>query len=149
MQVRLNAGRMTAIAVLAPLLVTAAGCGGGGAEFDARAGLGCVDDSAECIARRRTTLRHLVTDQSRTWVKEPATAEAYASGVRLFAFRAKKNELTCDELAHARREAEAARGVLSSAGARLTPAQVSRGALLAGEVGRELQSELSRRCKKG
>ncbi len=87
----------------------------------------CVDDSPECISRRQTTLRHLVDDQGRAWVKEPATPEAYASGVRLFAFKTKKKELTCDELAHGRREAEAARATLKNAGSTLTAAQVTRG----------------------
>jgi hypothetical protein len=122
---------------------------GDGPDPDARAGLGCVDDSAACIASRQKTLRHLVDDPGRNWIKEPPTPEAYASGVRLFAFKTKKKELTCDELAHGRKEAEAARASLKSAGSTLTAAQVSRGAMLATEVSRELQSEIARRCKKG
>jgi hypothetical protein len=120
-----------------------------GLEGDTRAGLSCVDDTPECINRRQSTLRHLVDDKSHVWVKEPATPEAYASGVRLFAFKAKKTELTCDELAHGRREAEAARSALKSAGPSLTSAQVARGTLFAGEVAKELQAEMRRRCKKG
>jgi hypothetical protein len=113
-----------------------------------RAGLGCVDDSAACIASRQRTLRNFVDDQSRTWVKEPATPEAYASGVRLFAFKTKKKDLTCGELAHGRKEAEAADGALKSATSTLTPAQISRGKILAAQVARELKSEMKRRCKK-
>ena len=91
----------------------------------------------------------MVDDKNRAWVKEPPTPEAYASGVRLFAFKKKKKELTCDELAHGKREADAARASLESAGSTLTHAQVARGTMLATEVGRELQREMSRRCKKG
>jgi hypothetical protein len=120
-----------------------------GAGLGAREGLGCVDDSAECISRRETTLRHMVGDPSRAWVKEPPTPEAYASGVRLFAFKAVKKNLTCDELAHGRREAEGARGALQGGSAKLTPAQVERSAMLAGEVARELKNEINRRCNKG
>ena len=35
---------------------------------------------------------------------DAATAQAYASGVRLFAFKGRKKELTCDELAIGRRD---------------------------------------------
>ena len=67
--------------------------------------------------------------------------------MRLFAFKAKKRELTCEELAHGRRE-DGAAGALKVAGAGLTPAQVSRGTMLAAEVSRELRNELGRRCRK-
>lgn len=113
-----------------------------------RAGLGCVDDSPECIHRRQATLRNMVDDKSRGWVHEQPTPEAYASGVRLFAFKTKKKELTCDELKRGKLEADTARTSVASLGNRLTPAQVSRSVMLAGEVGRELQNEINRRCKK-
>ncbi len=118
-------------------------------DIGANAGLSCVDDSAHCVGQRQTALRQLVADKDRVWVKEPPTPEAYASGVRLFAFKAKKGELTCEELALGRREAEAAPGALRGGTARgLTPAQVSRGAMFASEVGRELAREQAKRCKK-
>jgi hypothetical protein len=131
-------------------ILVAAGCAAGpGPDFDARAGLGCIDDSAECISRRQATLRHFVEDPDRAWIKEPPSPEAYASGVRLFAFRAKRDELTCDELAQGRREAEGARRALREAGTRITAAQSARSSVLAGEVAAELKSEMNRRCKKG
>lgn len=113
------------------------------------AGFQCVDDSMECIQRRQAALRHLVSDKERKWVKDAPSAEAYASGVRLFALKSKKRELTCDELVHARKEADGAPRVLRGAqGTSLTPAQVSRGAMLAAEVSRELGNEFNKRCKK-
>lgn len=115
----------------------------------ARAGLGCVDDSFECISQRKATLQAMVGDPARKWVKEPPSPAAYASGVRLFAFKNKKKDLSCEELAHGRKEAEAAPASLKSTGTGLTPAQVSRGAMLAHDVGRELGNEYNRRCKKG
>jgi hypothetical protein len=64
--------------------------------------------------------------------------------VRLFAFRVSKAELSCEELAHGRREAEAApKAVKGHPG--LSPAQVSRTTMFAGEVQRELAAELKRR----
>ena len=113
------------------------------------AGLACVDDSVECISRRQAALRQMMSDNQRGWVREQPTPHAYATGVRLFAFKTKKKELSCDELAHGRREADAAPGVLRGSGGNgLTPAQISRGVMLAGDVARELGNELSRRCRK-
>ena len=90
----------------------------------------------------------MVADKNRRWVKEPATAGSYASGVRLFAYKSRKRDLTCEELAHGRREADAAPLALrgpSAAG--LSPAQISRGSMLAAEVSKELAVEMKRRCK--
>ena len=133
------------------LTLCGAGCAGGDSPqiTSTRAGLGCVDDSFECISQRKATLQAMVNDPARKWVKEPPSPAAYASGVRLFAFKTKKKELSCDELAHARKEADGAPASLRSNGTGLTAAQVSRGAMLAHEVGRELGNEYNRRCKKG
>ena len=118
-------------------------------EPDASVGpsLRCVDDSVACVAQRQSVLRSMTADRERRWVREPASADAYAGGVRLFAFKTKKQELSCGELAAGRREADAGPGVLRGpSGRHLTPAQISRGAMLATEVSRELQGEMRRRC---
>jgi hypothetical protein len=135
---------------LPPLLIIAAlvGCGGPNVGTSS-AGLTCVDDSADCIERRKRTLSYLVDTNDRSWIKAHPPAEAYASGVRLFALKSKKKQLTCEELALGRNEAERGPGVLRGpAGSKLTPAQVSRGVILASEVSRELAVEMKRRCKK-
>jgi hypothetical protein len=111
---------------------------------DSRAGLSCIDDSAKCVGERQATLKAMLADTGRTWVKEQPTAHAHASGVRLFAFRSTKTTLSCEELAHGRREAEAAPKVLKGHQG-LSPAQVSRATMFAGEVQRELAAELKRR----
>ena len=111
---------------------------------DSRAGLSCIDDSAHCVSQREATLKAMLADKDRTWVKETPTAHAHASGVRLFAFRAAKAELSCEELAHGRREAEAAPKALKGQSG-LSPAQVARATLFAAEVQRELAAELKRR----
>jgi hypothetical protein len=111
---------------------------------DSRAGLTCIDDSPHCIGQRQATLKAMLSDRERKWVREPATPQAHASGVRLFAFRSAKAQLTCEELLHGRREAEAApRALRGQQG--LSPAQVSRAALFAAEVQRELAAEMNRR----
>ncbi len=66
----------------------------------------------------------------------------------MFAFKAKKNELTCEELKLGRLEAERAPHVLKTAtNTNLTPAQISRGKILASEIARDLKRELNRRCR--
>lgn len=138
------------IACLAPVAAMLAGCAGGDAPPElSRAGFSCVDDSVECINRRQSLLRQLQSDPNRAWIKEHPTPEAYASGVRLFAMKSKKHELTCEELAHGRQEADGAPAALRSQSGHFTPAQISRGAMLASEVGRELGTEFGRRCRKG
>lgn len=113
-----------------------------------RIGLSCVDDSSHCIGQRERVFDQFMADKSRSWIKEQPTAEAYASGVRLFALSKRRKELSCDELAHGRREAEAGPGILRASNGRLTPAQVSRGAMLSSEVARELSREHGKRCRK-
>lgn len=113
-----------------------------------RSGLACVDDSTECRSRRQIALNALLADKSNSWIQAPADASAYASGVRLFAYMKKKRELNCSELTAGLKEAKSARPTLKAATARLTTAQVARGALLGDEVSRVLKREhRRRRCK--
>ena len=149
---RFNAwlSRGAAVATTMVLVGVAGGCSSGNddVQFSTAVGLGCVDDSRHCIDQRQAALSSMMADRDRRWVKEPATPSAYASGVRLFAFKSRKKELTCEELAHGRREADAGPGVLRGpGGASLTPAQVSRGVMLATEVSKELGAEMGRRCR--
>ncbi len=145
----LRGGKARAVAVAGVLaLATAiAGCGGEIApDVTIKAEGGCVDDSVACIAKRQATLRGMLADRERKWVREPAGANAYAGGVRLFAFKTRKKDLTCPELAAGRREADAGPALLRGpAGKHLTPAQVSRGVMLSTEVSRELAGEHKRR----
>jgi hypothetical protein len=129
------------------LLLTA--CGGLFDSGDSKAGLSCIDDSPECVEQRQMTLKSMLADKNRSWVREAPTPQAHASGVRLFAFRAQKKEMNCEELGHARREADsAARTLRGPDGKGLSPAQISRATMFAAEVSKELSAEMrSRRCK--
>ncbi len=147
-------GLPVGIAISISMAVLVAGCSG--AVIDGTTGNqaaidhGCVDDSKHCIDQRQAALRALQGDRTRGWVKQPASAASYATGVRLFAFKTEKARLTCDELGSGRREADGAPGVLRSPQARgLTPAQVSRGLMFATEVSKELSREQQRRCAGG
>lgn len=136
---------MSAILLALPLAL--AGCSGG--PEDTRAGLSCVDDSKECVDQRQATLKSMLADKDRTWVKEPATPHAHASGVRLFAYRTQKKDLSCEQLAAGRREADGVGKSLKGSDAKgLSPAQISRATMFAAEVSKELSVEMkARRCK--
>lgn len=137
-----------ALLVAAIILAVSACTGIDVADTDQRLGLGCVDDSKHCVDQRAAALKSLMGDPARTWVKEPASPAAYASGVRLFAFKQRKRELSCDELGIGLKEADAAPGTLRGPAAKsLTPAQISRGVMFAAEVAKELGAERKRRCK--
>ncbi len=135
-----------AVAIVA--LSLAACANGSTATVTKSKGLRCVDDSQNCIQQRKYALNSLLADSSYAWVHQPVTAEAYATGVRLFAYKKKKKQLSCRDLRRGQQEAHNARSVLSSsAGRNLTPAQVARGAMLGTEVSRELKREIGRRCR--
>src|SRR4029077_12032132 len=103
----------------------------------------------DAVARAKVPLKTMTGDQARKWVRESATPQAHASGVRLFAFRSRKKEMSCEELAIARREADSVPKALKGPeGKSMSPAQVSRTNMLAAEVSRELAAEMrARRCK--
>jgi len=126
-----------------------AGCAGApDPAFAQQRGLKCVDDSNVCISQRKMVFESYMADKSRSWIKQPAGPHEYASGVRLMAYSKMRKDLTCEQLAHAKDEAD--RGPASLSGGSyvgLTTAQVARGAMLAREVSRELANEMARRCR--
>ena len=143
------ATRLLACAVGLAVLLVLPSCAGGPAKtigYPAE-GLNCIDDSARCVAKRQATLRYYMNSPDRSWVKQRPDAAAYASGVRMFAFKRQKGKLSCGELKSGLNEANGASRTLKAAGNRLTPAQVSRSKMLAREVGRDLKRELRRRCR--
>ena len=141
--------RQTAFAALGSLTLFGMGCSGLFGPDDSRAGLACLDDTPECVERRQASLKAMMADKERKWVREPATAHAHASGVRLFAFRSRKKELSCEELAHGKREADSTPKLLRGPEASgLSPAQISRASMFAAEVSKELGAEMRlRRCR--
>ena len=141
-------GGAAARALAAGLSLLVAGCSlDTGSQINPK-GMTCVDDSQHCISERGSALSQLMGDKQRAWVRDQPPPAAYASGVRLFAFKQKKRELTCEELSLGRKEAEAGPGTLRGPqGQGLTPAQISRGVMLATEVSRELDTEMKRRCR--
>ena len=143
--------RRACVVVLAATAALVSGCGGSVTENVGAPPLhnhGCVEDSKACIDQRQAALRTLQSDASRGWVRQPATVNAYATGVRMFAFKTEKTRLTCDELGIGRREADNAPGILRSPQATgLSPAVVSRSIMFASEVSHDIVREQQRRCR--
>ena len=134
-------------AALAAIGLAVSACSGGGLVDEARGGLSCLDDSSECVDQRQAALKSMLADKDRSWLKEPADAKAHASGVRLFAFRSQKGDMSCEELSYARKEAESAPKVMKASQG-LSPAQISRASLFAVEVNKELATEMrKKRCR--
>jgi hypothetical protein len=89
----------------------------------------------ECAAQ----LKILVSDPMRGWVGQPQSPDGYANGTRLFAYRALKKKLTCDELGRALTEMEAASPSLQTA-------RYDTARKLMSEVRHELGAERTKRC---
>ena len=84
-------------------------------------------------------LRVLVDDPKRDWVGQPQSADGYADGTRLFAYRALRKKLTCGELKRALDDATAATALLQ-------PVRYEKVRTLATAVSRELKAEHGKRC---
>lgn len=135
---------------VALICLIVSGCAGtSGPDLSPQAGLGCIDDSSQCISFRQNALSAMLADPKRAWVHERPTPGTYATGVRLFAFKKKKRDLSCEELKRGKLEADNARPSLTTVRQHLTDAQMARATMLAAEVGGELKRELKRRCRKG
>jgi hypothetical protein len=141
--------RTAMVAAVGALGMLLCACSGLFGPDENRAGLACLDDTPQCIEQRQSTLKTMLADKNHGWVKETATPQAHASGVRLFAFRSMKKDMNCEELAHARKEADSAGKSLHGPESKnLSPAQISRATLFAAEVSKELAAEMkTRRCK--
>ena len=129
-------------------LLTMSACGTGSSFSLGLPGLGGEEppasheaDSCPTPEKCATQLKMLVADPVRNWVGQPQSAEAYANGTRLFAYRALKKKLTCDELHRALVETE-------SAGPSLQGPRYEGARKLMGDVRRELGAEKTRRCRK-
>ena len=139
---------LLAIASCAALLtMSACGTGSTFSLLPGFPGLGANEDAAtheadSCPTPEKcaTQLKILVTDPVRNWVGQPQSADAYANGTRLFAYRALKKKLSCDELRRALVETETATPSLK--GPRYEGARK-----LMSDVRRELGAERTKRCR--
>ena len=86
------------------------GMGADGKSADASDANTCPT-AEKCAAQ----LKILVSDPVRDWIGQPQPPDSYANGTRLFAYRALKKKLTCDELGRALAETDAAAPSLQGA----------------------------------
>ena len=108
---------------------------------------GCVDDSKHCIEMRGQALKGMMADPKRTWVTKPETAAAYATGVKLFAYKSKKAEMTCAELAHGREETRTMPQALKPGSVQgMNDSRLAQVRDLSGQVNKELSKEFDRAC---
>jgi hypothetical protein len=102
---------------------------------------GCAG-SERCVAR----LKSMIDDPDRAWIgrREPPTT--FVSGVRLFAYRALRTNLTCPELRSALQEIDAASRTFNAAVPGVAPEQATRVKALCVQVRAELGAENAARC---
>ncbi|MGI9406803.1 MAG: hypothetical protein ACR2O4_10575 [Hyphomicrobiaceae bacterium] len=109
----------------------------------------CLDDSAACIAERKSTLNSLVADKSRSWVMQRPSPAVYATGVRLFAYRRTMGTLTCPELAAGIAETGGARKTLASGVNGASKTRLGQIVSLSDDVNTELKrASHGKRCPK-
>ena len=142
-----GARRWTLAAVLP--LMTLTGCTPftSSPEVAANPAAGCVDDSKVCIDKRMSSLKTMVSDPKRTWVYQQESPASYATGVKLFAYRATKGQLSCAELAHGRQETQtAAVSLKSGAVPGMNDSRLAQVRDLSTQVNREIGREFERVC---
>jgi hypothetical protein len=102
----------------------------------------CVD-----VEKCASVLKTMVGGSDRSWIRKPASPSVLANGVRLFAYRALRPTLSCNELAAALAEIGTAKRTFSRPVPGLEPVQVERVKSLSDEVDGELRAERERRCR--
>ncbi|KAB2851212.1 MAG: hypothetical protein F9K44_02355 [Hyphomicrobiaceae bacterium] len=135
-------------AIAAGLLLAACASFNSAPEVSNNPAAGCVDDSKQCIDRRMTTLKAMVSDPKRTWVFQQESPASYATGVKLFAYRATRSQLTCTELSHGRQEtAEAAHSLKSGSVPGMNDSRLAQVRDMSSQVSKELGKEFDKACK--
>jgi hypothetical protein len=130
-------------------LVAIWGCSSPGSGFPLFPGMGAAEkiasegshDAEACPTPEKCAaqLKILVSDPIRNWVGQAQSPDAYTNGTRLFAYRALKKKLTCDELGRALAEMEAASPSLQAA-------RYDTARKLMSVVRHELGAERTKRC---
>ena len=139
----------TSLAVASTALLVVSGCSAPGGDLplfpslftnqEAPSGGSADADTCATPEACAAKLKMLVSDPVRDWVGRPQPADSYPNGTRLFAYRALKKKLTCDELGRALAETE---GVAPS----LQAPRYDAARKLIKDVSRELHVEKANRC---
>jgi hypothetical protein len=102
----------------------------------------CTTGSA-CL----NALKALIDNPDRSWIGRPQSAADYATGTRLFAYRALHGRLNCRELELALADTLRATKAFRTPVPGITPAQAGRVLDLTAAVEEELRTEHARRCR--
>lgn len=97
---------------------------------------------ADCLA----TFRAMLADPNHAWMDKRPTPAEYATGMRLFAYRALSKKLECRRLVQAVEEITMAEAMLATYASGPHAEQARRVGALNGVVKRELMDELKARC---
>ena len=106
-----------------------------------RSAFDCGSDG-NCLLR----LKALIEDPQHRWIGTAEPPAAYAQGIRLFAYRAMRAGLTCDELGRAISELAAVDAAHRQPVPGVSPAQARGVRLLNAHVAGELKAERTARC---
>ena len=145
---RLPVARLVRLAIVAGLAALTVACSSSEPAVEpANSATGCVDDSKACIEKRGAALRTMLADPRRGWVARPEAPAAYATGVKLFAYRGKKGEMTCAELAHGREETRTMPQALKPGSVPgMNDSRLAQVRDMSGQVNKELSKEFDRAC---
>jgi hypothetical protein len=105
--------------------------------------------SATCgsAAQCSGVLKTMIDSPDRGWIGKRQPPNAYANGTRLFAYRALRTRLTCNELALAVDEVRAATRSMGRPVPGMSADQLSRTRALSAQVEGELSKERAGRCR--
>ena len=98
------------------------------------------------VAQCASVLKAMIDDPNRAWMRQPASAATLANGVRLFAYRALRQRLSCNELTTALHEVTIAAAAFSGPVSGLQRDQIDRARRLSADVESELKTERAGRC---
>lgn len=101
----------------------------------------CVGNA--CLA----ALKALVTNPDRSWIGQPQSPADYATGTRLFAYRALSSQLSCRELELAMADVASGGATFAAPVPGVTAEQSRRVLVLNGEVDAALRAEHAKRCR--
>lgn len=112
------------------------------------AGVVANADEATCtnVDACASVLKAMIADPRRSWMQSRPPPSVLANGVRLFAYRALRGRLTCQELAAAASEVDAAAKAFRWGVSGVGTEEADRAQALSAEVGQELRAESTRRC---
>ena len=98
-------------------------------------------------AQCKSALKKLVDNPKRSWVGQHEEPAAYTDGTRLFAYRALRTRLSCQELSAALTEVRGVSQSLAGDVPGVSHDQLARTRALNSQVEGELAKERARRCK--